>query len=99
MGFLTSVGIAAGHFGAGRYDEAACWFARGLAENPAALWINHALTPAYVLAGRKELAWRSLAQLTRAFPDLTIAQVRSGLPYRSSYLDRVAEGLEGAGMH
>jgi AraC-like DNA-binding protein/TolB-like protein len=99
MGFLSSVGIAAGHFGAGRYDEAACWFERGLAENPAAAWINHALTPAYVLGGRKEQARRSLAELRRAFPGLMIAQVRSGLPYPSSYLDRVAEGLEGAGMH
>ncbi|MGY3033018.1 AraC-like DNA-binding protein [Bradyrhizobium sp. USDA 4354] len=98
MGFLSCVGMAVGHFGAGRYDEAAYWFERGLAQNPAATWINHALTPAYALGGRKEQARRSLAELTRAFPDLTIAQVRSGLPYHPSYLDRVADGLESAGM-
>ena len=98
MGFFSSVGIAAGHFGAGRYDESARWFEHALAENPAAIWINHALTSAYALGDRKEEARRSLAELTRAFPDLTIAQVRSGLPYRSGYLDRVAEGLESAGM-
>ena len=98
MGFLCSVGIAAGHFGAGRYDESAGWFEHALAEHPAAVWINHALTPAYALGGRKERARRSLAELTRAFPDLTIEQVRSGLPYRSGYLDRVAEGLESVGM-
>ena len=98
MGFLSSVGIAAGHFGAGRYDESARWFERAMAENPAAVWINHALTSAYALGTRKEEARRSLAELTRAFPDLTIAKVRSGLPYRSGYLDRIAEGLESAGM-
>jgi len=98
MCFLCSVGIGAGHFGAGRYDKSARWFAHALAENPAAVWINHALTAAYALAGRKEWARRSLAELARAFPDLTIAQIRSGLPYRSSYLDRVADGLESAGM-
>ncbi len=98
MDFLCSVGIAAGHFEAARYDKAAHWFARAIADNPAAVWINRALAPAYALAGRKEDARRSLAELTCAFPDLTIAQVRSGLPYRPSYLDRVAEGLERAGM-
>jgi adenylate cyclase len=98
MGFLYSVGIAAGHFGAGRYDEAAYWFERAIAENPAAVWINHALTSAYALGNRKEEARRSLAELTRALPNLTIAKVRSGLPYCSGYLDRIAEGLESAGM-
>jgi TolB-like protein len=98
LNFLCSVGIAAGHFWAARYDEAARWFEQALAENPAAVWINHTLTPAYALGGRKEQARQSLAELTRAFPDLTIAEVRSGLPYRSSFLDRIADGLESAGM-
>ena len=48
--------------------------------------------------GYKEQARQSLTELTRAFPDLTIAQVRSGLPYRSDFLDRVADGLESVGM-
>ena len=98
LNFLCSVGIAAGHFWAARYDEAARWFEQALAENPASVWINHTLTPAYALGGRKEQARQSLAELTRAFPDLTIAEVRSGLPYRSSFLDRIADGLESAGM-
>jgi len=98
LNFLCSVGIAAGHFCAARYDESARWFERALAENPAAVWINHNLAPAYALGGRKEDARRSLTELTRAFPELTIAQVRSGLPFRPSYLDRIAGGLEGLGM-
>jgi TolB-like protein len=98
MSFLCSVGIGAGHFWAARYDESARWFERALAENPAAVWINHTLTPAYVLGGRKEDARRSVTELTRAFPNLTIAKVRSGLPFCSSFLDRVAEGLESVGM-
>ena len=57
-----------------------------------------ARAPAYALGGRKAHARRSLTELTRAFPELTIARVRSGLPYRSSYLDRVADGLETLGM-
>jgi tetratricopeptide (TPR) repeat protein len=98
LNFLCAVGIAAGHFWAARYDEAARWFERALAENPAAVWINHSLTSAYALGGRKERARQSFTELTRVAPDLTIAQVRSGLPYRSDFLDRVADGLESAGM-
>ena len=98
LNFLCSVGIAVGHFWAARYDESARWFERALAENPAAVWINHNLAPAYALAGRREHARLCLTKLTRAFPGLTIVQVRSGLPFRRSYLDRVAGGLESLGM-
>jgi len=98
LNFLWSVGVAAGHFEAARYQEATGWFDRALAENPAAIWINYVLAPAYELAGRKEHARCSFANFARAFPDVTIAQVRSGLPYRASFLDRIAEGLESVGM-
>jgi tetratricopeptide (TPR) repeat protein len=98
LNFLCSVGIAAGHFWAARYAESARWLERALAENPAAVWIHHTLTPAYALGGRKDEARQSLAELTRVSPDLTIAQIRSGLPYRSDFLDRVADGLESVGM-
>ena len=56
------------------------------------------LAAAYALGGRKDEARQSLAEITRVSPDLTIAQIRSGLPYRSDFLDRVADGLESVGM-
>ena len=96
--FLWSVGIAAGHFEAARYEESIRWFERAIGENPGAVWINHVLAPAFERAGRKEHARRSLAAFTNAFPNVTIEQVRSGLPYRASFLDRIAEGLESMGM-
>jgi len=34
-------------FQVGTLDQSARWFQRALAENPAAVWINHYLTPAY----------------------------------------------------
>ena len=92
------MGIAAGHFDAARYAAAARWFERALAENPAAIWINHALAPAYARAGQTDKANRSFATFAAAFPDLRVAHVRSGLPYRPGFLDRIAEGLEGLGM-
>jgi hypothetical protein len=41
---------------------------------------------------------RTLAKFTAAFPGLTIADVRSSLPWNAAFVDRASEGLEGAGM-
>jgi len=98
LNFLCSVGIAVGHFWEMRYDQSARWFERALAENPSAVWINQHLAPAYAFVGRKDSAQRCAVELAQAFPDLTIAKVKSGLPFRSGFLDRVAEGLEYVGM-
>jgi adenylate cyclase len=98
INFLWDVGIASGHFDAARYDESTRWCERALVENPAAVSINKTMAAAFTLAGRKNDARRSVAELGRVFPDLTIAQIRSGLPFRAAHLDRMAEGLESAGM-
>ena len=66
---------------------------------PAATWTNRFLAPTYILAGRAEEARQSFATFTAEFPDLTIADVRSGLPWNSHYIDRTADGLETLGMH
>jgi adenylate cyclase len=99
LNFFCTIGIAAAHFEAARYDEAASWFTRGLAEHPSAVWVNRFRVPAYALAGRKEEARRSLTDLLRRYPDLTIAEIRKALPHTPSFLDRAAEGLEAAGLH
>ncbi len=96
--FLCCHGIASAEFDAGRYIESIGWFERALAENPSAIWINRFLAPAYVFAGRTEEGRRSIAEFLRTSPGVTITDVRLGLPWHSSYLDRVAEGLESAGM-
>jgi len=51
---------------------------------------------AYV--SQREGARGTLAKFTAAFPGLTIADVRSGLPWNEAFLDRTSEGLESAGM-
>jgi adenylate cyclase len=98
LSFLTSIGIASAHFEDRRYEEAVHWYRRALSEEPKAIWINRFLSASFALAGRKEEAKQSLSALTKAFPALTIAQVRSGLPHSISLLDRVSDGLESAGM-
>ena len=99
LNFLCAIGIGAAHFEAARYQQAVHWFTRALSEHPTAVWNNRFLVPAYVLAGRRDEAKKSFAAFTHAFPNLTIAQVRAGLPYSIGFLDRVAEGLETVGMH
>jgi len=98
LNWLCSIGTAVAHFDAGRYDEAIRWYDHGLRQHPSAIWCNKSLAPAFALTGRKDEARLSLSKLLNAYPDLTIAHVRSGLPLRPSFLDRAAEGLENAGM-
>ena len=99
LNFFCSIGIAAAHFEAGRYNEAALWFTRGVTEHPSAVWVNRFRAPAYALAGRGEEARMSVVELLRHYPELTITDVRSALPHTPSFLDRAAEGLEAAGLH
>ena len=98
LGFVWSIGIAAANFELGRYDQAVRWYRRALVEQPKAVWINRFLASAAALAGKKEEARHSRVILGRTFPDLTIAQIRTGLPHTPLLLDRLAEGLESIGM-
>jgi AraC-like DNA-binding protein/tetratricopeptide (TPR) repeat protein len=98
LDFFCTLGIGCAHFEARRYEEAARWFTRGLAEYPPAVWVNRFRSAAFALAGRKEEARRSFAELTRASPELTIGQLRSALPHTQSFRDRACEGLASLGM-
>jgi tetratricopeptide (TPR) repeat protein len=96
--FLNHLGLAASLFLDARYDESARWFTHAIAEHPQALWANRFLAPAYALTGRRDEARRSCTALLSGFPDLTIAQVMTGLPFSRSHLERIVEGLECAGL-
>jgi adenylate cyclase len=98
LSYLWSVGMAASHFEGARYQKAVHWYRRALAEQPKAIWINRFLAASYALVGSKELAKRSLVELARAFPELTIQKVRASLPHRRNTLERYAEGLAAAGL-
>jgi tetratricopeptide (TPR) repeat protein len=98
LGFLWSIGIAAANFELGGYDRAVQWYQRALVKQPRAIWINRFLAPASLLADKKDGARQSFAALRQTFPDLTIAEVRTGLPHTSLALDRVCDGLASLGM-
>jgi adenylate cyclase len=98
LNFLWSVGIASTKFQTGCYDDSIRWYQRAQAENPASTWTNRFLAATYVLAERTEEGRRTLAAFMRDYPGLTISEVRSSLPWNTSFLDRTSEGLEQAGM-
>jgi AraC-like DNA-binding protein len=98
MNSYFSAGIGTANLQEGRYADAIRWFTRAIAESPKAVWINHLLASSYALAGRREDARRSLLKWTRVYPAATIADIRSGLPFPATLLDRIANGLESAGM-
>jgi len=98
LDWLCSIGTAVAHFDAGRYNEAIRWYERGLVQHPGAIWCHKTLAPAFVLTGRNDEARICLGKLLDAYPDLTVARVKSGLPLRPDFLDRASEGLESVGM-
>jgi AraC-like DNA-binding protein/tetratricopeptide (TPR) repeat protein len=96
--YLWSIGIASANFEQRRYSEAVRWYLRALEEEPKAVWINRFLAPACELAGYRDAAHRAFGILQRHFPDLTIAQVKIGVPNTPQMMDRLADGLESLGM-
>ena len=98
LNFLWSVGIASAEFQTARYSESTRWYKRAFAENPASMWTKRFLAPAYVLAGREGEARRTFSEFGNAFCGVTISDIRTGLPWNASFMDRVSEGLEHLGM-
>jgi AraC-like DNA-binding protein/tetratricopeptide (TPR) repeat protein len=99
LAFNNLVGIGCAHFNAGRYLDAAHWQARALIAHPSAAWIHRTLCPAYVLAGAKSEAHRSVTALREQYPELTISKVPQGLPpLPRAFCDLVVEGLHGVGL-
>jgi len=99
LAFNSLIGIGCAHFELGQHAEASHWYEQAIAEHPSGAWMHYLLCPAYVLCGRMREARRSLGYLQRAYPELTISRVIGGLSFFSqSFRDRVANGLESAGM-
>jgi adenylate cyclase len=96
--FSSCIGLGVAEFEIGSFDRAAYWWTRLLAEHPSAVWGHRFIAPAYLLAGKKDQARRSFAQLVEAYPDLTIRDVRSALPHTDKYMDRACEGLKTLGL-
>jgi AraC-like DNA-binding protein/Tfp pilus assembly protein PilF len=99
LAFNSLVGIGCAHFKAGNYAEAAKWQERALIEHPSAIWVHRTLCPAYVLAGARLDARRSLAALREQYPQLTLSEVQRGMPpLPQSYRNLVVDALNDVGL-
>jgi len=99
LAFNSLVGIGCAHFKAGRYLDAARWQERALNDHPSAVWVHRTLCPAYLLGGAKSEARRSLTALLEQYPELTVSEVRRGLPPLPQNLgDLIVDALHTAGL-
>ncbi|MBV9564504.1 MAG: helix-turn-helix domain-containing protein [Bradyrhizobium sp.] len=99
LAFNSLVGIGCAHFKAGNYAEAARWQQRAVLEHPSSAWMHRTLCPAYLLTGARPAAQRSLDALRAHHPDLTLAEVRRGMPpLPESYRNLVLEALSDLGL-
>jgi tetratricopeptide (TPR) repeat protein len=97
--FNSHVGIGCAHFLAGDYAEAARWQEQGLSLRPSAFWVHRTMCPAYVQAGAMGEARRSASLLRQCYPDLTVSQLRLGMPpLPSSYGESIVGALSEAGL-
>jgi AraC-like DNA-binding protein/tetratricopeptide (TPR) repeat protein len=99
LAFNSHVGIGCAHFLAGHYAEAARWQEQGLSLRPSAFWVHRTMCPAYVQAGAMDEARRSAGLLRQRYPDLTVSQLRLGMPpLPSAYGESIVGALSEAGL-
>jgi AraC-like DNA-binding protein/tetratricopeptide (TPR) repeat protein len=80
LAFNSQVGIGCAHFLNRSYAEAAIWQERALSQHPSAFWVHRTMCAAYVHAGAKPLARQSLGMLRVRYPELTVSQLKLGMP-------------------
>lgn len=96
--FNTYIGLGLVAFDAGEYRDAAGWIRLGLRASPTAVWSHRVLAAAEARLGHRDEARLSVGRLRRSDPDLSIAAIVATLPVNPDFLDRLADGLETAGM-
>ena len=97
--YVAYHGISFAHFHAGRYDDAAAWAEKALAEAP-----NHApalrvVAASHALAGRLTEAQSAVARLCELDSSYRVSDVKEQfLSLRPEYTAKYEEGLRKAGL-
>jgi adenylate cyclase len=95
---LAFIGVGCAHFVAGRWDRAARWAQAGVEASPDSYWGARVVAASAVHAGARAEGRRLVAELLRKDPSLTVGVARGAWPFPPRVMDRLAEGLERAGM-
>lgn len=98
MRHLAFIGMGCAHFNAGRYESAARWVQSGVEAVPDSFWAGRVLVAGAALAGAKSEARREARKLLRKDGNLTVASARSAWPFTPSFIERLGEGLQIAGV-
>lgn len=95
---LAFIGMGCAHFNAGRYEHAARWVQDGVAAVPDSFWAARVLVAGAALAGAKDEARRQARNLLKRDGNLTVASARAAWPFTPSFVERLGEGLQIAGV-
>jgi len=95
---ITLIGMGCAHFAAGRYDRAALWIRSGVEAYPESHWAQRVAVAAVALTGARAEARRMGRQLLGREPELTVSQARRAWPFTPSFMSRLGDGLESAGL-
>ena len=95
---LSFIGMGCAHFAAGRYDRAVRWVASGVRASPGSFWAQRVAVAAAAMTGAHSEARRMARQLMRKDPDLTVAEARQAWPFTPTFMSRLGDGLEIAGL-
>jgi adenylate cyclase len=97
--FNSYIGLGFANFALGKYDEAIGWTQRAMREKGGMTWAYRDLAVFYAHAGRLEEARNAVAELTKARPGLTVAEVNQALGFiEPGILKRYLDGLRMAGL-
>lgn len=95
---ITFIGIGCAHFLAERYGQATRWVRDGVEASPGSYWADRIAVAATALAGARSEARRRARNLMRNDPDLTVAEARQAWPFTPTFMTRLGDGLEIAGL-
>jgi AraC-like DNA-binding protein len=95
---LCFIGIGAAHFNAGQYGRAAQWIKAAVDGSPESFWSERILVAAAVHAGANSEARRYARRLMQKNPNLTVNDARHAWPFVPSFMNRLGDGLEKAGI-
>jgi adenylate cyclase len=96
-GFILA-GIAASHYFACRYPEAATWARKAVELRPGLLGGHRVLCASLGQAGPSEEAASAVAALRRLQPNVSRAWVQENVPYTAQPMARFLDGLQRAGL-
>jgi len=95
---LAFIGMGCAHFSAGHYERAAKWVQSGVDAVPESFWAERVRVASVALTGARAEAQRGARKLMRKDENLTIARARAAWPFTPSFMDRLGEGLQIAGV-